>query len=151
MARLPSRSQTSTTSWDIATAHPFAGEGFRALWNEGCFSYNYFAVRDPGFGLALALGSMRRKWKEHPEYGLSHYAERTQLALYPALVASAFRSFAYVDLRFLLVMTRTMLRVLSVWAEEAIPAPATPPVAAGRRALITQRPAPAPQPRPHHA
>jgi len=143
------------------------------MWDE-YFGYNYFAVRDVhslyfevmsehgfvGLGLYLAimasalvaLASVRRKWKGHPEYGyLSHYAEMNQLALYPFLVAGAFLSFAYFDLYFLLVATSTILTVLSVRAEEAIAAAATPPVTAGRRALITRRPAPAPQPRPHHA
>jgi probable O-glycosylation ligase (exosortase A-associated) len=172
------RIQAWTTSWRIAVAHPFAGEGFRALWNEEIwneyFGYNYFVVRDVhslyfevmsehgfvGFGLYIALmvsalaslASVRRKWKGHPEYGyLSYYAEMNQLALYPFMVAGAFLSFAYFDLYFLMVATSTLLKVLSVRAEEAVAAPAAPPVAAGRRALITRQPAPAPQPRPHHA
>jgi probable O-glycosylation ligase (exosortase A-associated) len=172
------RIQAWTTSWRIATQHPLAGEGFRALWNEDIwneyFGYNYFVVRDVhslyfevmsehglvGFGLYVAimasalvtLGSVRRRWKGHPEYGyLSHYAEMNQLALYPFLVAGAFLSFAYFDLYFLLVGTSTILKVLSVRAAATIAETATPPVAARPRALITRRPEPAPQPRPHHA
>jgi len=172
------RIQAWTTSWRIATQHPLAGEGFRALWNEDIwneyFGYNYFVVRDVhslyfevmsehglvGFSLYVAimasalvtLGSVRRRWKGHPEYGyLSHYAEMNQLALYPFLVAGAFLSFAYFDLYFLLVGTSTILKVLSVRAAATIAETATPPVAARPRALITRRPEPAPQPRPHHA
>jgi len=172
------RIQAWTTSWRIATQHPIAGEGFRALWNEDIwneyFGYNYFVVRDVhslyfevmsehglvGFGLYLAimasalvtLGSVRRKWKGHPEHGyLSHYAEMNQLAIYPFLVAGAFLSFAYFDLYFLLVGTSTILKVLSVRAAATVAETATPPIAAKPRALITRRPEPAPQPRPHHA
>ncbi len=172
------RLQAWMTSWRIATQHPLAGEGFRALWNEDVwneyYGFNYFLVRDVhsvyfevmsehglvGFGLYVALmasslstlGSVRRRWKGHAEYGyLSHYAEMNQLALYPFLVAGAFLSFAYFDLYFLLVATSTILKVLSVRAAETIAATATPPVAARPRALITRRPEPAPQPRPHHA
>jgi putative inorganic carbon (hco3(-)) transporter len=172
------RIQAWTTAWHIATAHPFAGEGFRALWNQEMwdeyYGYNYFAVRDVhslyfevlsehgfvGLGLYLAimasalvtLAGVRRKWKGHPEYGyLSRYAEMNQLALYPYLIAGAFLSFAYFDLYFLLVATSALLKVLSLRAEETIAAAATPAVSTGRRALITRQPAPAPQARPHHA
>jgi probable O-glycosylation ligase (exosortase A-associated) len=143
------------TAWRIAVAHPFAGEGFRALWNPEVwneyFGYNSFAVRDVhslyfevlsehgflGFALYIAivvsalatLAGVRRRWKGHAEYGyLAHYAEMNQLAFYPFLVAGTFLTFAYFDLYFLLVATSTILKVLSLRAEEAIAA-TTPPVA----------------------
>jgi putative inorganic carbon (HCO3(-)) transporter len=154
------RIEAWTTSWNIATAHPFAGEGFRALWNDAIwntyFGYNYLAVRDThsvyfevlsehgfvGFGLyvsvlvatLLALAEVRRRWRGHPEHGyLSYYAEMTQLSLYPFLVAGTFLSFAYFDLLFLLVGTSSVLQALSRQAEQAAAAaPPRPPALAVR-------------------
>lgn len=175
------RIQAWTTSWRIATTHPFAGEGFRALWNEEIwneyYGYNYFVVRDVhslyfevmsehgfvGFFIYIAimisalatLASVRARWKGHPEYGyLSYYAEMNQLAIYPFMIAGAFLSFAYFDLYFLLVATSTLLKVLSVRAEQAI-AGAAPvsalPVAVTPRELMSRRAGNRPQPRPNHA
>jgi putative inorganic carbon (hco3(-)) transporter len=175
------RIEAWTTSWRVATLHPFAGEGFRALWNDGIwndyFGRSYLGVRDVhslyfevmsehgffGFGLYITLmisalvtlGRVRRRWKGHPEYGyLSHYAEMNQLAIYPFMVAGAFLSFAYFDLYFLLVATSSILKVLSVRAEEAIAAAApaeNQALVVKRRELITRRSANPPQPRPNHA
>jgi len=158
------RIEAWTTSWHVATTHPFAGEGFRALWNDDIWNeyYGYMtygAVRDVhslyfevmsehgfvGFGLYIAimvsallsLARVRRRWKGHPEYGhLAHYAEMNQVALYPFMVAGAFLSFAYFDFYFLLVGTSVLLRVLSVRAEEAVAAVA--PVASAPLAVRTR-------------
>jgi len=47
----------------------------------------------------LTLRRLRKRWRNHPEHGyLSHYAEMTQLSLYPFLVCGAFIPFAYFDL-----------------------------------------------------
>ncbi len=158
------RIEAWTTSWHVATTHPFAGEGFRALWNDDIWNeyYGYMtygAVRDVhslyfevmsehgfvGFGLYIAimvsallsLARVRRRWKGHPEYGhLAHYAEMNQVALYPFMVAGAFLSFARFDFYFLLVGTSVLLRVLSVRAEEAVAAVA--PVASAPLAVRTR-------------
>ena len=68
----------------------------------------------------MTLRDLRKRWRNHPEHGyLSHYAEMTQLSLYPFLVCGAFIPFAYFDLYFLLVATTSMLFVLSQEAERA--------------------------------
>lgn len=140
------------TAWRIAITHPFFGDGFRVLWNDAVwdrfYGSGYLAVRDAhslyfevlaehgllGFAIYLgilvstlsSLRHIRRRWRGHPEHGyLSHYAEMTQLSLYPYLVAGAFLGVAYFDLYFLLVGTSAVLHTLSLQAEAA--ASATPP------------------------
>jgi putative inorganic carbon (hco3(-)) transporter len=184
------RIEAWTTAWRIAVAHPFAGEGFRALWNPEIwneyfgynpldytnYGYNSLAIRDVhslyfevlsehgllGFGLYIAivvsamatLAGVRRRWKGHAEYGyLAHYAEMNQLSLYPFLVAGTFLTFAYFDLFFLLVATSTILKVLSMRAEEAIAATAPPaalPATVKAPAFIRRSSTP-PQARTKHA
>jgi putative inorganic carbon (HCO3(-)) transporter len=153
------------TAWNVALVRPVTGGGFRVLWNgdvwQNYYEGSFLAVRDAhslyfevlgeqGFlGLALylaiivntllTLGRVRRRWRGHAENGdLSRYAEMTQLALYPYLVAGAFLGVAYFDLYFHLVATSVMLQVLSAQAETApaaeaaLPAPLTQP---GRKRL----------------
>jgi probable O-glycosylation ligase (exosortase A-associated) len=142
------------TAWNIAVTHPFFGEGFRVLWNDAVwdrfYGRTYLAARDAhslyfevlaehgllGFGIYLgillstlwSLRVIRKRWRGHPEHGyLSHYAEMTQLALYPYLVAGAFLGVAYFDLYFLLVGTTAVLHTLSLQAQSA--STATPPAA----------------------
>jgi hypothetical protein len=115
-----------------------------------------------GFGLYIAivvsamatLAGVRRRWKGHAEYGyLAHYAEMNQLSLYPFLVAGTFLTFAYFDLFFLLVATSTILKVLSMRAEEAIAATAPPaalPATVKAPAFIRRSSTP-PQARTKHA
>jgi probable O-glycosylation ligase (exosortase A-associated) len=134
------------TAWNIAVTHPFFGEGFRVLWNDAVwdrfYGRTYLAARDAhslyfevlaehgllGFAIYLgilvstlwSLRCIRKRWRGHPEHGyLSHYAEMTQLALYPYLVAGAFLGVAYFDLYFLLVGTSAVLHTLSLQAETA--------------------------------
>src|SRR5262249_16810616 len=95
-----------------------------------------------GFGLyigvlvstLISLGRLRRRWRDHPEYGyISRYAEMTQLSLYPFMLSGAFIPFAYFDLYYLLVACGSMLYVLSQEAGRpgaptgGTPSPQTPP------------------------
>jgi probable O-glycosylation ligase (exosortase A-associated) len=145
------------TAWGIAVAHPFFGEGFKALWNTDLwntyYGNDYLAVRDVhslyfevlsehgilGFliYLAILLGTfnslrrVRKRWRDDPEHGyLSRYADMTQLALWPYLIAGAFLGVAYFDLYFLLVGTGILLSQLSVEAEAV--SRATNPIPANR-------------------
>lgn len=175
------RIEAWTTAWHIAIAHPFFGEGFKALrnadlWNE-YYGTTYLAVRDVhslyfevlsehglvGFAIYLAiltsclltLRRVRKRWREHAEYGyLSRYAEMTQLAMYPYLIAGAFLGVAYFDLYFLLVGMSILLQRLSGEADAsptaAQPAPSAVPsvTQTGRRRVVPIRP---PHSRPRHA
>jgi putative inorganic carbon (HCO3(-)) transporter len=141
------RFEAWSTAWNIAVSHPFAGAGFRALWNEDVwdkyYGTHYLTVRDVhslyfevleehgfvGFGLyllilggtLLTLRRIRKRWRGHKEYGyLSNYAEMTQLCLYPFLVAGAFIGVAYFDLYFYFVASSVMLRTLADQAEKAV-------------------------------
>jgi probable O-glycosylation ligase (exosortase A-associated) len=132
------------TAWGVAVAHPFFGEGFKALWNTEIwniyFGNDYLVVRDVhslyfeilsehgilGFIIYLGilfttlstLRRIRKRWRDDPDHGyLSHYAEMTELAIYPFLVAGAFLGVAYFDLYLLLVGTSTLLWTLSRQAE----------------------------------
>jgi probable O-glycosylation ligase (exosortase A-associated) len=134
------------TAWGVATAHPFFGEGFKALWNTEIwntyFGNDYLVVRDVhslyfeilsehgilGMVIYMAillttLGTLRhvrKRWRGDPEHGyLSNYAEMTELSIYPFLVAGAFLGVAYFDLYLLLVGTSTLLGTLSRQAENA--------------------------------
>ena len=158
------RIEAWTTAWGIAVSHPFFGEGFKALWNTELwntyFGNDYLAVRDVhslyfeilsehglmGFGLYLAilfstLGTLRRlrkRWRDDPEHGyLSRYAEMTELAIYPYLVAGAFLGVAYFDLYFLMVATGILLGHLSLEAEAK--ARAAQPAAPTLRARLAAR------------
>jgi putative inorganic carbon (HCO3(-)) transporter len=173
-----SRLESFETAWNIAISRPLTGAGFKALssfevWAiyfgpsfRGTFDPHsvYFEILGEhgllGFGLyigvmvstMLTLRRLRRRWRNHPEHGyLSHYAEMTQLSLYPFLVCGAFIPFAYFDLYFLLVATTSMLFVLSQAAERAevpspVPLPQRPrPVAIRPNALPSR-----PRRRPRH-
>ena len=146
-----SRLESFETAWNIAIGRPFTGAGFKALSSEDIWAiyfgpsfrgtYDahsvYFEILGEhgllGFGLymglmvstMLTLRRLRKRWRNHPEHGyLSHYAEMTQLSLYPFLVCGAFIPFAYFDLYFLLVATTSMLFVLSQEAERSeVPSP----------------------------
>jgi len=184
------RLQSFETAWNIAVSRPFTGAGFRALWNEDIWAIYYgpsfykafdahsvyFEVLGEhgllGFGLYIgalvstlfSLGRLRRRWRDHPEYGyISRYADMTQLSLYPFMLSGAFIPFAYFDLYYLLVAGGSMLYVLSQEAErvEAAKAEAQraeaarlgPPRRRGRP--LAPRPAPAalptrPRQRPRH-
>src|SRR5262249_58910131 len=159
-----------------ARSRPFTGAGFRALWNEDIWAIyygpNYYKAFDAhsvyfevlgehgllGFGLyigalvstLISLGRLRRRWRDHPEYGyISRYAEMTQLSLYPFMLSGAFIPFAYFDLYYLLVACGSMLYVLS---QEAGPADAAKAEAqraeAARLAPPRRRPLAPPPPRP---
>jgi probable O-glycosylation ligase (exosortase A-associated) len=165
------------TAWGIAVAHPFFGEGFKALWNTTIWNVyygnDYLAVRDVhslyfeilsehgllGFFIYLAillstlatLRRVRKRWRHDPEHGyLSRYAEMTQLALYPFLIAGAFLGVAYFDLYFLLVAGGVLLGVLSQEAEAAAGATAPQAMATAARAAQMAGP-PSRSPRPRHA
>jgi putative inorganic carbon (HCO3(-)) transporter len=158
------RIEAWSTAWRIAVAHPFFGEGFKALWSTDLwntyYGNNYLAVRDvhslyfevlsehglQGFiiymGILVStlatLRRVRRRWRNHPDHGyLSRYADMTELAIYPYLVAGAFLGVAYFDLYFLLVGTSILLGSLSAEAELAAaavtPGPAEVSVRASRR------------------
>jgi probable O-glycosylation ligase (exosortase A-associated) len=157
------------TAWNIAVTHPFFGEGFRVLWKDAVwdrfYGRTYLAVRDAhslyfevlaehgllGFSIYVgimvstlwSLRCIRKRWRGHPEHGyLSHYAEMTQLALYPYLVAGAFLGVAYFDLYFLLVGTSAVLHTLSLQAEAASITPPPPPelmVASSRHLETSQK------------
>ncbi len=168
------------TAWGIAVAHPFFGEGFKALWNTDIwntyYGNDYLAVRDVHslyfeilsehgmLGLFIYLGILlstlstlrrvRKRWRDDPEHGyLSRYAEMTQLALYPFLIAGAFLGVAYFDLYFLLIGGGVLLGTLSQEAEAT--AGATAATQATLLATAPQRPlmaTPRPRsPRPRHA
>ena len=174
------RIEAWTTAWGIAVAHPFFGEGFKALWNTQLWNMyygnDYLVVRDVhslyfevlsehgmlGCALYLAillstlgtLARLRRRWRGDPEHGyLSRYAEMTELAIYPFLVAGAFLGVAYFDLYFLYVACAAILAQLSHEAEAA--AVATNPTRARLGPEAPRRPfvAADPQrpPRPRHA
>jgi probable O-glycosylation ligase (exosortase A-associated) len=140
------------TGFNLALDRPFTGGGFRALWDhytwDRYFGPGYLKARDAhsiyfevlsehGFvGLALylsiigttliSLQRIRKRWRGHAEYGyLANYAEMTQLALAPYLVAGAFLSLAYFDLYLHLLATSAVLQALSARAALAVaPAPA---------------------------
>ncbi len=172
------------TAWNIALDHPFAGGGFRAMWNpfvwRSYFDPNtgglrstdahslYFEVLGEhgflGLGLyLLVLGTalvglrrIRKRWRGHAEYGyLAHYAEMTQLCLYPFMVAGAFITVAYFDLYFYFIASSVTLGALSDKAEKAVAPepvrvrrarPATPSVPA-LPARVPRRPFPSPRKR----
>ncbi|MDO8475182.1 MAG: putative O-glycosylation ligase, exosortase A system-associated [Candidatus Rokubacteria bacterium] len=161
------------TAWNIALDHPFAGGGFRALWNEDIWNIYYgsdfLAVRDThslyfevlsehgflGFGLYLlvlagtlvTLRRIRKRWRGHAEYGyLANYAEMTQLCLYPYMIAGAFITVAYFDLYFYFVASSVMLRALSNEAEKAL-VPAPVPARRGRTTVASALALPARAPR----
>jgi probable O-glycosylation ligase (exosortase A-associated) len=168
-----SRLESFETAWNIAIRRPFTGAGFKALSSVDIwaiyFGPSFRGTYDPhsvyfeilgehgllGFGLymgvivstMLTLRRLRKRWRNHPEHGyLSHYAEMTQLSLYPFLVCGAFIPFAYFDLYFLLVATTSMLFVLSEDAERAevlstvAPPRRSPAVAVRPDALPSRRP-----------
>jgi len=174
------------TAWNIALDHPFTGYGFRVLWNPNIWiMYSGLELQGPrttdahslyfevlgehgfvGFGLYLlvlagtltTLRRIRKRWRGHPEHGyLAHYAEMTQLCLYPFLVAGAFIGVAYFDLYFYFVAASVTLRALSDQAEKALApepvrvrraGPATP----SAPALPARVPrGPFPSPRKRHA
>ncbi len=151
------RIEAWTTAWGIAVSHPFFGEGFKALWNTELwnlyFGNDYLAVRDVHslyfeilsehglLGLLIYLSilfrtlstlrRLRRRWRDDPEHGyLSRYAEMTELAIYPYLVAGAFLGVAYFDLYFLMIATGILLEHLSQEAEAKVLVvrPAAPPL-----------------------
>lgn len=140
------RFQAWETSWNMAMASPLVGHGFRALWNAELWdrfsSGPYIAARDAhslyfevlgehgfvglGLYLALLLGTLvtlwrlRRRWRRHPEHGwIARYAEMTEMALYPFMVAGAFLGVAYFDLYFHLVMLTVVLKTLAAQVERA--------------------------------
>jgi putative inorganic carbon (HCO3(-)) transporter len=143
------------TAFNLAVDRPFTGGGFRALWDDSTwqtyFNGVYMKARDAhsiyfevlsehgfvGLGLYLliagttliSLWRIRRRWRGHPEHGyLANYAEMTQLALAPFLVAGAFLSVAYFDLYQHLLATTAILQALSVRAALAgAPAAASAP------------------------
>jgi probable O-glycosylation ligase (exosortase A-associated) len=160
------RIEAWSTAWRIGVAHPFFGEGFKALWSTDLwntyYGNNYLTVRDvhslyfevlsehgfQGFiiymgilvGTLATLRRVRRRWRNHPDHGyLSRYADMTELAIYPYLVAGAFLGVAYFDLYFLLVGTSILLGSLSAEAEAAAavvtPGPAGVSVRTSRRSL----------------
>jgi len=167
------------TAWGIAVTHPFFGEGFKALWSTEIwntyYGNDYLAVRDVhslyfevlgehgilGFliylGILLStlatLRRVRRRWRHDPEHGyLARYAEMTQLALYPFLVAGAFLGVAYFDLYFLLIAGGALLGVLSQEAEAAAKAGARQEGAMAPASRTPQMAtAPDRSPRPRHA
>lgn len=163
------RLQAWTTALHIATARPFTGGGFRALWNEDIWQRyhpgDYLKARDAhsvyfevlgehgfvGLGLYLAimlstlatLRRVRKRWRGHPKHGyLSRYAEMTQLSLYSFIVAGAFLGVAYFDLYFHLVATSAVLQVLSA---QALRETAPVPVAAVARSRVPAVPVRAPR------
>ena len=120
------------------------------IWNT-YYGNDYLSVRDVhslyfeilsehgvlGFVIYLSillstLGTLRRlrkRWRDDPEHGyLSRYAEMTELAIYPYLVAGAFLGVAYFDLYFLMIATGILLGHLSHEAEAKVLAaqPAAP-------------------------
>jgi len=146
------RLQAWTTGYYLALDHPFLGGGFRAfnvkpVWDR-YYPGEYLAFRDShslyfevlgehgflGMGLYLMLlvvtfvnlGRIRKRWQAHPEHGwLSRYADMTQLALYPFLVAGAFLGVAYFDLYFHLVAIGVILKALSDQTERSVIVAAT--------------------------
>ncbi len=141
-----SRIESFETAWNIAVSRPFTGAGFKAHSSPDIWAIYYGPVYrntyDPhsiyfqllgehgllGFGLymgmfistLLTLRRLRKRWRNHPDNGyLSHYAEMTQLSLYPFLVCGAFIPAAYIDISYFLVATTSMLFVLSQEAERA--------------------------------
>jgi putative inorganic carbon (hco3(-)) transporter len=164
------------TAWNSALEHPFTGHGFRTLWNPDIWimysglelkgrrttdahSLYFEVLAEHGFvGIGLyflvlastltTLRRIRKRWQGHPEHGyLAHYAEMTQLCLYPFLVAGAFIGVAYFDLYFYFIGTSVVLRSLSAQAEKAL----APEPLQGRRARPVARSAPAlPARRPRH-
>jgi probable O-glycosylation ligase (exosortase A-associated) len=164
------RLEAWSVGWNVALSRPLTGAGFRAFHNDAIWEWYhpglYVKVRDAhslyfevlgehgflGFGLYMALvintllhlRRIRKRWRGHPEHGyLSHYAEMTQLSIYPFLVAGAFLTVAYFDLFQHLVGTAIILQGLALRAEAAERAKA--PVRPGRAAA---RLAPAARPRP---
>jgi probable O-glycosylation ligase (exosortase A-associated) len=142
------RLQAWHTATEVAIAHPWLGQGFRALWNvdvwktyygsqylvagQDAHSIYFEVLAEHGFvGLSLylailastlwSLRRVRRRWRGDSQYGhLSRYAEMTQTAVYPFLLGGAFLSAAYFDLYFLLVGTGVILRAMSKEAEQAV-------------------------------
>jgi probable O-glycosylation ligase (exosortase A-associated) len=135
------------TATEIAVAHPFFGQGFRALWNEDLwdlhFGPGYLDSRDAhsiyfevlaehgflGLGIYMlvlvstfwTLRRVVKRWRGHAEHGyLATYAEMNRTALYPFLVNGAFIGVAYFDLYFLLVGISAVLGSLSSRAEAAV-------------------------------
>jgi probable O-glycosylation ligase (exosortase A-associated) len=91
----------------------------------------------------VSLQQIRKRWRGHPEYGyLSNYADMSQLALCPFLVAGSFLSLAYFDLFFHLLGTTFILQALSLKAAKDLQ-----PDKSGRR-IARAVPAPALQPAP---
>ncbi|HET8579228.1 MAG TPA: putative O-glycosylation ligase, exosortase A system-associated [Methylomirabilota bacterium] len=156
------------TATNLAMDRPLTGGGFRVLWNnytwDRYFGPGYLKARDAhsiyfevlsehGFiGLALyllivattliSLQRIRLRWRRHPDHGyLASYAEMTQLALAPYLVAGSFLSLAYFDLYLHLLATSAILQTLSWRAGRAeVLAPATTPTTpTGALAVRTHR------------
>ena len=148
------------TAWNLAADRPLTGGGFRALWGEytwrryfdGHFikawdthSIYFEVLSEHGYiGLAfylsiiattlVSLQRIRKRWRGHPEYGyLANYADMTQLAFAPFLVAGAFLSLAYFDLYFHLLATSFILQALSQEAAKRLQSPE--PAQRGRRVL----------------
>jgi probable O-glycosylation ligase (exosortase A-associated) len=172
------RIEAWTTAWNIAVDRPLTGGGFRALWNgfvwERYYGPGFLKSRDAhslyfevlsehGFlGFALyfavvistlaALRRIRKRWRKDPEHGyLSHYAEMTQLCLYPYLVAGAFLTVAYFDIYFHLVASSMVLHALSAKAEATVRAAApaqAAPARAERTLPVRRRALPRVAPRP---
>jgi len=161
------------TALNLAADRPFTGGGFRALWDEytwrryfngeiikawDAHSIYFEILSEHGYvGLALylsiigttliSLQRIRKRWRGHPEYGyLANYADMTQLAIYPFLVAGAFLSLAYFDLYLHLLATSFILQVLSQEAAKRLQPPEPGrrrarvlPVRAVRRAPVSAR------------
>ena len=173
-----SRIESFEAAWNIAVSRPFTGAGFKALSTPDIWAIyygpGYWSTYDPhsiyfqllgehgllGFGLymgmfistLLTLRRLRKRWRNHPDNGyLSHYAEMTQLSLYPFLVCGAFIPVAYLDISYLLVATTSILFVLSHEAERA---EAPSPVQHSKRpSAVTARQnalPPRPRRRPRH-
>jgi putative inorganic carbon (HCO3(-)) transporter len=179
------RLEAWTVALRVALDSPFTGGGFRILWNDEVWDRylqkEYLSVRDahslyfevlseqgfPGLALYLAmliatlltLRRLRKRWRKDPEHGyISHYAEMTQLSLYPFMVAGAFIGVAYFDLFFFMVATTAVLRGLASQAETAtapaaVPAqaPSAAPIRARRRLAPSARLRPGLNPRRRHA
>ena len=157
------RLQAWTTGYHLALARPLTGGGFRAFNDETVWERyhpgEFLAARDAhslyfevlgehgflGLGLYFTLlgftlvnvRRIRKRWRAHQEHGwLARYAEMTELALYPFLVAGAFLGVAYFDLYFHLVSIGIILTALSARAERAITPRVVPaPKPAGLRAV----------------
>jgi probable O-glycosylation ligase (exosortase A-associated) len=137
------------------------GEFIKA-WNA--HSIYFEVLSEHGYvGLALylliilatlvSLQRIRKRWRGHPEYGyLASYADMSQLAICPFLVAGSFLNLAYFDLFLHLLGTTFILQALSQEAAKrlqpakegrrvarAVPTPAFEPAPVTARALPLRR------------